>query len=269
MKLFITGSRSSQASDCCRPSGGLPPAEEEDHAEREGPGDEWSGIEQKVGAGDQQAGGEGELAAERVEDRLQFGQQIKQEKEPEAGAHAADQGRVGEGGEKLLPQIALLGEVLDEPDEHLAEIAGGFAGGDEVDGLPVKHRRVVRQGEREGAAFAEPGPQCGAEKFQPGLLQTQGEEPHGFAGGQPGPDEVHEGFKKRQALLCRQGLGGSRSFRANRGGAGGRAGLVEPHDLQAAGLQQVQRLASRQGVEGAVRGGRGTGGTGAVIIAGH
>ena len=155
-----------------------------------------------MGEAEEDAGGGGEFAAEGSEEGLQAGQQEHHEEEDDAAGDEHHEGGVGEGAEDFLTEFFFFLEVGDEADEDFVQVAGGFAGLDEVDGRAVEDggERAHRAGEL--GAFAQLVPEAGADETQARLFHAHAEETHGFAGGESAGGEVNEGFEEREAFAA-------------------------------------------------------------------
>src|SRR5690606_4460782 len=248
--------------------GGLAPTEDRHEGDDRADEDERAVVEHGFGDDDQQARGGRHVAAERVEQGLQAGQQEEEKEENDAAGQQADEGGIDHRGDELAAHFLHFAKVEDEAFENFAEVAGGLAGGDEVDGLRIEDPGVGRDGGGEAVAFAEAAPDAGEERALPRVLQAQGEQADGLAGGHGAADEVGEGFEKGQAFGAggrglgigtgveggRRRVGGGRAFAGV--GAGGffRGGAVflDAHGLEAAGLEASDGVAAGGRVERAV-----------------
>ena len=154
----------------------------------------------------------------------------------------------------------------DQALEDVADITGRFAGGDEVERLAIEDLRVGAHRDGETLAFAELGPDAGAEGTQAGFLEAEGEETERFAGGHPGADQVGHRLQERQAFGFgrQQVLVGGAAFAGGLLGADGGAGFLDLHRLEAAGLEFAERVAAQRGLDGAF--GHGAGGVARGVI---
>ena len=87
--------------------------------------------------------------------------------------------------------------MRDEALQDVANIARGFTRSDQVERLAVEDLRVATHRDGEALAFAELGPDAGAENAESGFLEAKGEEAERFARGHPGADEVGHCFQER------------------------------------------------------------------------
>ena len=153
--------------------------------------------EQGVREADEQLGRERHFAAERLQQGLQARQQEEDEEDDHAHRHETDEDRVGHRAGQLTAEFVLLREVRDEALQDVADIARGFTRSDQVERLAVEDLRVATHRDGEALAFAELGPDAGAENAESGFLEAKGEEAERFARGHPGADEVGHCFQER------------------------------------------------------------------------
>ena len=238
-------------------------ADDREHGDHE---EDRAHHDEDVGEGHQQLRGERQLAAEGGEERLQAGQQEEHEEDHHADGDHADEERVGHRADQLALEFLLFREVGDQALEDVADVARRFAGGDEVERLAVEDLRVGAHRGGQALAFAELGPDPGAEGAQAGFLQTEGEEAERFAGGHPGADQVGHRLQERQALRFgrQQVLVGGAAFAGGLLGADGGTGLLDLDRLETAGLELAERIATRGGLDGAF--GHGAGGVARGVI---
>jgi hypothetical protein len=183
---------------------GLPPAPEGDGGQDQGHQRQQAVVDEEMGDVDQQARGQRQLAAQRREQRFDLGQQDEDEKNDHADREAADEHRIRHGGEQLLAQLPLLGEVLDEALQHVVEAAGGLARLNEVHRRVVEDRGEFRHGARERLSLAEALPQPLAERAQRRLLEALAEQPHRLARRKAAGGEIGERLQERQPLRAAQ-----------------------------------------------------------------
>jgi hypothetical protein len=155
---------------------GLVPAPRRDRAEHRGARHDDAVAQREFRDRYQDLSGGRKFTPERGEQGLQTRQQEKQEEEDHPACHDHHEEWVGEGGGELALEIALLGEVGDEPLQHLVERPRRLARLDQVLSRGIEnlgHRRH-RGGKRGALADAIPEPT--AELTQPRLLDAQREQ---------------------------------------------------------------------------------------------